>query len=54
VDAANTSLAENTYVVFYDKPWPKFDRLFETYLGVAPQGLASFLAAMPVWLKELT
>src|SRR5690349_14654348 len=52
MDAAKTSLAETTYVVFYDKPWLKFERLFETYLGVAPRGLASFLAAMPVWLKE--
>ena len=39
-------------MVFYDKPWLKFDRLFETYLGVAPRGLSSFLASMPVWLKE--
>jgi carbamoyltransferase len=52
LDAAKTSLTETTYVVFYDKPWLKFERLFETYLGVAPRGLASFLAAMPVWLKE--
>jgi carbamoyltransferase len=41
-----------TYVVFYDKPLIKFERLLETYLGFAPQGIQSFLAAMPVWLKE--
>ena len=40
------------YVVFYDKPWIKFERLLETYLGFAPRGFRSFLAAMPVWLKE--
>jgi carbamoyltransferase len=40
------------YVVFYDKPLIKFERLLETYLGFAPRGLQSFLAAMPVWLKE--
>src|SRR5829696_1370982 len=39
------------YVVFYDKPLLKFDRLLETYLAYAPAGLASFLAAMPLWLK---
>jgi carbamoyltransferase len=39
-------------VVFYDKPFLKFERLLETYLAYAPRGFASFLAAMPVWLKE--
>jgi carbamoyltransferase len=39
-------------VVFYDKPLVKFERLLETYLNYAPHGVRSFLAAMPVWLKE--
>lgn len=39
-------------VAFYDKPFLKFERLLETYLSYAPRGLPSFLAAMPVWLKE--
>src|SRR5258708_6556911 len=39
------------YVVFYDKPLQKFDRLLETYLAYAPVGLRSFLMAMPLWLK---
>ena len=39
-------------VVFYDKPLVKFERLLETYLSYAPQGFRSFLAAMPVWMKE--
>lgn len=39
-------------LVFYDKPLVKFERLLETYLGFAPQGIQSFLAAMPVWMKE--
>ena len=39
-------------VVFYDKPLLKFERLLETYLSFAPNGLRSFLKAMPVWLKE--
>ena len=40
------------YVVFYDKPFIKFERLLETYLAYAPRGLASFLIAMPLWLKQ--
>ena len=39
-------------VVFYDKPWLKFERLLETYLAFAPAGLPSFLKAMPLWLKQ--
>ncbi|HEY9301460.1 MAG TPA: carbamoyltransferase, partial [Phormidium sp.] len=39
-------------IVFYDKPLVKFERLLETYLAYAPQGFRSFLAAMPIWLKE--
>jgi carbamoyltransferase len=39
------------YVVFYDKPLLKFDRLLETYLEFAPAGLRSFMMAMPLWLK---
>jgi len=40
------------YVGFYDKPLLKFERILDTYLGVAPRGLRSFLMAAPVWLKE--
>ncbi len=50
--AQGLTLADVTEVVFYDKPLVKFDRLLETYLGYAPRGVASFVAAMPVWLKE--
>ncbi len=39
-------------IVFYDKPLVKFERLLETYIGFAPKGIHSFIAAMPVWLKE--
>ena len=39
------------YVVFYDKPLLKFDRLMETYLAFAPAGLHSFISGMPLWLK---
>lgn len=40
------------HVVFYDKPFLKFERLFETYLAFAPRGFRSFLMSLPVWLKE--
>ena len=41
-----------SYVVFYDKPFQKFERLLETYLDYAPRGIRSFLHAMPLWLRE--
>jgi len=40
------------YLVFYDKPLVKFERLLETYLSYAPAGFRSFLKAMPLWLRE--
>lgn len=39
-------------VVFYDKPWLKFERIIETYHAVAPRGLASFRHGLPIWIKE--
>ena len=39
-------------VVFYDKPFLKFNRLLETYLAYAPSGFRSFVMSMPIWLKE--
>ncbi|HLO78726.1 MAG TPA: carbamoyltransferase [Magnetospirillum sp.] len=45
-------LEDVDFVVFYDKPFLKFERLLETYLSFAPRGFTSFKAAMPVWLKE--
>ncbi|MCT7983282.1 carbamoyltransferase [Laspinema sp. A4] len=49
---ANLSLTELDQIIFYDKPLVKFERLLETYLSYAPNGFRSFIAAMPVWLKE--
>jgi carbamoyltransferase len=40
------------YVVFYDKPFLKFERLLETYLAFAPHGLRSFAMALPLWIRE--
>ncbi len=52
LEEARISLATVDYIVFYDKPLVKFERLLETYLSYAPRGFRSFLAAMPVWLKD--
>ena len=49
---ARVRLDQIDSVVFYDKPWIKFERILETYLGFAPKGLKSFLTSMPLWLKE--
>jgi carbamoyltransferase len=47
---AGTRLRDVDHVVFYDKPFLKFERLLETYLAYAPRGFASYCKAMPVWL----
>jgi carbamoyltransferase len=49
---AGITAAEVDYVGFYDKPLLKFERILETYLGVAPKGFSSFLKAGPLWIKE--
>ena len=51
LEEAKLAAEDLDYVVFYDKPLLKFDRLLETYLAYAPAGAGSFLAAMPLWLK---
>ena len=51
LQAGKRSLAD-LHSVFYDKPLLKFERMLETYVAFAPKGLRSFVAAMPVWLKE--
>jgi len=52
LEAGGLRLDELDAVVFYDKPLLKFERLLETYLANVPRGFRSFVAAMPVWLKE--
>jgi carbamoyltransferase len=46
------SLSDVDYVVFYDKPFLKFERLLETYLAFAPRGMRSFQMAVPLWARE--
>ncbi|MEE8350512.1 MAG: carbamoyltransferase [Acidobacteriota bacterium] len=46
------TVADLDYVVFYEKPFVKLERILETYLRHCPRGLASYLKAIPVWMKE--
>ena len=52
LDEAAASLDKIDHVVFYDKPFLKFERLLETYIAFAPRGFRSFRMAIPLWLKE--
>lgn len=49
---AGISLNQVDHVVFYEKPFLKFERLLETYLAFAPSGFISFMKAIPLWLKD--
>ena len=52
LEAAGRKLTDIDHIVFYDKPFLKFERLLETYLAFAPNGFTSFRMAMPIWQKE--
>lgn len=52
VSSAGLRPADIDYVIFYDKPFLKFERLFETYLAFSPKGFRSFATSLPVWMKE--
>ncbi len=52
LEESGLNIAQLDSIVFYDKPLVKFERLLETYLSYAPNGFRSFVAAMPIWLKE--
>ena len=49
---SNIKLNEVDHIVFYEKPFLKFERLLETYVAFAPRGFAQFTKAMPIWIKE--
>ena len=49
---AGINVSELDYVVFYDKPFVKFERILETYLAYTPQGIKSFIKAMPLWIRQ--
>ena len=50
--AGGIGAGDLAFVGFYDKPLLKFERILETYLGIAPRGFRSFLMAGPLWIKE--
>ena len=52
LNEAGIGLKDLDYVVFYDKPFIKFERLLETYLTFSPRGYTSFRMALPLWLRE--
>ena len=49
---SNIKLSEIDHIVFFEKPFLKFERLLETYLAFAPRGFLSFSTSMPIWLRE--
>src|SRR5262249_39384012 len=52
LEQGGIALDQLDHVVFYDKPFLKFERLLETYLAMAPKGFRSFQMAIPLWLRE--
>ncbi len=52
LEEGGTTLADVDYVVFYEKPFLKFERLLETYVAFAPRGYKSFAMAIPIWIRE--
>lgn len=52
LEESGFAIDELDAIAFYDKPLLKFERLLETYYGFAPKGVRSFIAAIPVWVKE--
>ena len=52
LDFAKIKLSDVDQIIFFEKPFLKFERLLETYVAFAPRGFKSFCMAMPVWLKD--
>ncbi len=52
LDYSGIKLSEVNQIVFFEKPFLKFERLLETYVAFAPKGFVSFSKAMPLWIKE--
>ena len=50
--AANVNLSDLDNIIFYEKPFLKFERLIETHIAFAPHGFKSFCASIPIWLRE--
>ena len=52
LEEGNINLSEVDHIVFFEKPFLKFERLLETYMAFAPKGFKSFSLSMPIWLRE--
>ena len=52
LEEANLNLSDIDHIVFFEKPFLKFERLLETYMAFAPKGFKSFSLSMPIWLRE--
>ena len=52
IEESKLNFDEIDYIVFYEKPFPKFERIFETYLAFAPVGFANFMASFSTWIKD--
>src|SRR6056300_601028 len=52
IEAAKISADQINNIIFYEKPFLKFERLLETYLAFAPRGFSSFCKALPIWIKD--
>ena len=46
------NLSDIDHIVFYEKPFVKFERLMDTYVSFAPRGIKSYLKSMPLWISE--
>jgi carbamoyltransferase len=49
---SNISIEDISHIVFYEKPFDKFDRILNTYFQIAPKGILSFLESMPIWIRK--
>ena len=52
LEEGRINLSDIDYIVFFEKPFLKFERLLETYMAFAPKGFRSFSLSMPLWLRE--
>ena len=52
LDYSDLKLSDVDQIVFFEKPFLKFERLLETYVAFAPKGFVSFSKAMPIWIRE--
>ena len=52
LESTNSNLNEIDKIIFYEKPFLKFERLLETYIAYSPRGFKQFSKAIPIWLKK--